>query len=104
MKLYYLPGACPLAAHIILEWIGKPYELQLVTRAEIKEHAYLSLNPAGSVPVLRGGDFTLTQSAAIVEYLAELAPAAGLSGANVTQRCETRRGLGLYQFELHRTL
>ena len=103
MKLYYLPGACPLASHIVLEWIGKPYELQLVSRTEIKEPAYLALNPVGAVPVLQDGDFTLTQSAAVLEYLAELAPEAGLVGDTVRQRAETRRWLGFLNSDVHRT-
>ena len=55
MKLYYLPGACPLATQIVLEWTATPYELQAVSRSEIKEPAYLALNPLGSVPVLVDG-------------------------------------------------
>ena len=39
MKLYYSPGTCALADHIVLEWIGKPYELQRVSKEERKQAA-----------------------------------------------------------------
>ena len=103
MKLYYLPGACPLASHIALEWIGKPYETQEVSREQIKQPAYLALNPLGAVPVLVDGDFVLTQSAAILEYLADLSPEAGLMPDTPRERAEVRRWLGLCNADLHRT-
>lgn len=103
MKLYYLPGACPLASHIALEWIGKPYEAQEVPRNELKQPPFLALNPVGSVPVLVDGDMTLTQSTAILEYLAEQNPEAGLLPSSVKERAEVRRWLGLFNADLHRT-
>lgn len=103
MKLYYFPAACPLVSHIVLEWIGKPYETERVTRQQIKEPAYLALNPTGSVPTLVDGDFVLTQSVAILEYLAELHPEARLLGADIRARAETRRWLALCNSDLHRT-
>lgn len=103
MKLYYLPGACPLAAHIVLEWTGAPYELQQVSRTEIKEPAYLKMNPLGAVPVLQNDDITLTQNAAILEYLSELHPEADLVGKTREERAETRRWLGFCNSDLHRT-
>lgn len=103
MKLYYLPGACPLASHIAFEWAGQPYELQLVSREEIKQPAYLALNPLGAVPTLVDGDFTLTQSAAILEYIAELNPQAKLLPDTPRERAEVRRWLGLFNADLHRT-
>ncbi|UYO92126.1 glutathione S-transferase family protein [Pollutimonas sp. M17] len=103
MKLYYLPGACPLASHIALEWIGKPYETQAVGRDELKQAPFLSLNPLGAVPVLVDGDLTLTQSAAILEYLAELNPEAGLMPDTPRGRAEVRRWLGLVNADIHRT-
>ncbi|MBV6303471.1 glutathione S-transferase N-terminal domain-containing protein [Candidimonas humi] len=103
MKLYYLPGACPLATQIVLEWTATPYELQAVSRSEIKEPAYLALNPLGSVPVLVDGDFVLTQSAATLEYVADLHPKAGLVGDTPRQRAETHRWLGFCNSDLHRT-
>ena len=52
MKLYYTPGACSLADHIVLEWIGAPYEAVRVSREERQTPAFRALNPAGAVPVL----------------------------------------------------
>ncbi|MFC4298580.1 glutathione S-transferase family protein [Castellaniella hirudinis] len=103
MKLYYFPGACPLASHIVLEWIGKPYETVLLTREQTKEADYLALNPTGAVPTLVDGDFVLTQSAAILNYLAELNPQAGLLGDTARERAETHRWLGLCNSDLHKT-
>ena len=103
MKLYYLPGACPLASNIALEWAGQPYVLQLVSREELKQPAYLALNPLGAVPTLVDGDFTLTQSAAILEYIAELNPQAKLLPDTPRSRAEVRRWLGLCNADLHRT-
>ena len=103
MKLYYLPGACPLSTQIVLEWMNLPYELQPVAREELKQPAFLALNPVGSVPVFQDGDFTLTQSVAIVEYLADLHPEAGLLGATAKERAEVRRWLSFCASDLHKT-
>ncbi|NYT64771.1 glutathione S-transferase N-terminal domain-containing protein [Alcaligenaceae bacterium] len=102
MKLYYLPGACPLATHIVLEWIGKPYELHKMAREQLKNPDFLALNPIGSVPVLVDGDFVLTQSSAILEYLADLNPEADLLPQNVQQRADVRRWLAFCNADLHR--
>lgn len=103
MKLYYFPGACPLVSHIVLEWIGQPYETERLTREQTKEPAYLKLNPVGSVPTLVDGDFVLTQSAAILDYLAELHPEANLIGDDAKARAETRRWLSFCNSDIHRT-
>ncbi|MFW7342616.1 glutathione S-transferase N-terminal domain-containing protein [Pollutimonas sp. H1-120] len=103
MKLYYLPGACSLASHIVLEWIGKPYQAQAVGRDEMKQAPFLALNPLGAVPVLVDGDMTLTQSSAILEYLAELNPEAKLLPDTPRGRAEVRRWLGLVNADIHRT-
>jgi len=102
VKLYYMPGACPLATHITLEWIGRPYEAQAVPREELKQPAFLALNPVGSVPVLTDGDLVLTQSVAILEYLAEKHPEAGLMPDDLTGRAETRRWLAFVNADLHK--
>ncbi|WP_323012751.1 glutathione S-transferase family protein [Castellaniella sp.] len=103
MKLYYFPGACPLVTHIVLEWIGKPYETERLTPEQTKEPAYLKLNPSGAVPTLVDGDFVLTQSAAILDYLAELNPNVPLIGDTPQARAETRRWLSFCNSDIHRT-
>lgn len=102
MKLYYMPGACPLATHITLEWIGQPYEIQAVPREDLKKPEFLALNPVGSVPVLTDGDLVLTQSVAILEYLAEKHPEAGLMPDDLRGRAQTRRWLAFMNADLHK--
>lgn len=81
MKLYYSPGACSLTDHIVLEWIGQPYEAVAVTREERKTPDFLAINPAGAVPVLVDDDgWVLTQNAAILHYLSAKHPEARLFG------------------------
>lgn len=103
MKLYYLKGACPLVTQIVLEWMGLPYEAESVERDALKNPEFLALNPVGSVPVLIDGDLVLTQTVAILEYLTELHPDAGLHGADIVERTEVRRWLNFANSDLHRT-
>ena len=104
MKLYYMPGACSLASHIVLEWIAKPYETQAVARDALKQPEFLKINPMGAVPAFTDGDLTLTQNASILEYLAEQAPQLKLLGDGSAQsRAEVRRWLGFINSDLHRT-
>lgn len=102
MKLYYSPGACSLADHITLEWIGKPYEAVRVSRDERKAPAFLKLNPAGAVPVLEDGDWVLTQNAAILNFLADSFPEAGLGGDGTPKsRAEVNRWLAFVNSDVH---
>jgi glutathione S-transferase len=104
MKLYYLPGACSLADHIVLEWIGQPYEIHRVGRDELKSPGYLRLNPNGSVPTLEHDGFVLTQNAAILHYLADLYPETLLAGGDTPQgRAEVNRWLALVNADIHPT-
>lgn len=104
MKLYYMTGACPLVTRIALEWIGKPFESQRVSRDELQQEEFLKLNPNGAVPVLLDGDLVLTQSIAILEYLNEKNPQANLLGSTIEQRFEARRWLAFLNAEIHRNV
>lgn len=81
MKLFYSPNASSLGIHVLLEEIGKPFELEKVdfmSGAQYKE-PYTSLNPKSKVPVLALDDGTLvTEWPAIAWYLAKSNPAAHL--------------------------
>jgi Glutathione S-transferase, N-terminal domain len=54
LTLYYTPGACSMAAHIVLEESGEEYEAKKVDLAggEQRTEAYLKINPLGRVPAL----------------------------------------------------
>src|SRR5690606_384588 len=94
MKLYSSPGACSLADHIVLRWTGAPFELELVNRDERRSPAFLALNPAGAVPVFEHDGWVLTQNAAILQYLADSFPQAGLLGDGTPRaRAEVNRWL-----------
>jgi glutathione S-transferase len=72
LTLYYAPGACSMAAHIVLEESGEPYEPRRVDLAngEQRTEAYLKINPQGRVPALRldNGE-PLAENTAILPYL-----------------------------------
>lgn len=102
MKLYYSPGACSLADHIVLEWIGKPYEAVRVTREDRYKPEYLAINPAGAVPALEHDGWVLTQNAAILNYLADLHPEAGLGGdGSAKGRAEVNKWLAFANSDVH---
>lgn len=102
MKLYSKPGACSTADHIALQWTGQPFEVEVMTREALKSPAYLQVNPAGAVPAVVDGDFTLTQNAAIMGYIADRHPAAKLAGdGSPQQRAEAARWLAFVNSDLH---
>lgn len=83
-RLYYSPGACSLAAHIAFEELGVACEPIRVVIAEGQNQTaeYLAINPRGRVPALvireGGREQVLTELSAILIYLAQTYPAAGL--------------------------
>ncbi|MGC1357287.1 MAG: glutathione S-transferase N-terminal domain-containing protein [Xanthobacteraceae bacterium] len=80
MKLYYAPGACSLAPHIVLEETGARFELSRVDLGANQQNSaeYLHVNPKARVPALVDGDWVLTEAPAILRYIAARHPAAGL--------------------------
>jgi glutathione S-transferase len=104
VKLFYSPGACSLATHIVLEWIGRPYEVHKVTIYPDKSPELLKLNPMGAVPVIEDGGWALTQNAAILNYLADSSPDARLGGDGTPKgRAEVNRWIGFVNSDVHPT-
>src|SRR5215475_12220515 len=78
MKLYYSPGACSLAPHIVAREAGLNWDLvkvDLATHKTEKGEDFLAINPRGYVPTLALDDGEIaTEVAALVQHLAEQAP------------------------------
>lgn len=107
MKLYYKPGACSLASHIVLQEAGIACELDRVdTEAGKTEQGldFRAINPNGYVPALEleDGD-VLTEGAAILQYLADRFPATGLAPQFGTlERAKMQQHLNFVASELHK--
>ena len=84
MKLYYAPGACSIGIHVLLEEIGKPYELSKLKLMEGEQTRppFSELNPKGKVPTLQRDDGSvITEYPVIAYWLAKTNPDAGLMPA-----------------------
>lgn len=81
LKLYYSPGSCALASHIALADAGADYETVRIDfgAAEQTSPDYLAINPKGRVPALITEAGILTETPAILAYIAQRFPAAGLA-------------------------
>jgi len=103
MKLFYFPGACSLAGHIVLEWIARPYEAVRMSRDSIKSPDYLAMNAGGTVPLLMDDEFALTENVAILGYLGDLHPEAGLLGDGSPRgRADVMRWLAFLNSDVHK--
>ncbi len=108
MKLYYSPGACSLSPHIVANEAGIPVELVKVstkTHGINAENDFYDVNPKGYVPALGldNGE-VLTEGPAIVQYLADQKPGAGLLPACGTlERSRVQEMLGYINSEIHKS-
>jgi glutathione S-transferase len=108
MKLYFSPGACSLSPHIALREAGLPFEL---VQVDLHKHVLddgtdlAKINPKGYVPVLQLDDGNvLTEGPAIVQYIADQAPAAKLAPANGTlERYRLMEWLNYITSEVHKS-
>ena len=81
LKLYYAPGTCALASHIALEEAGAAYTTE---RLDFKSNQqtspeYLKVNPKGRVPALVSDHGVLTETPALLAYIAQSFPKAKLA-------------------------
>lgn len=109
MKLFYSPGACSLAVHIVLREVERSFELE---RVDLRSHLtttgadFNQINPKGYVPALRldgTGSDILTEVAAILQYVADLAPEHRLAPPNGTfARYHLQEWLSFIGTEIHK--
>ena len=82
LVLYTHPMSRGRTIRWVLEEIGQPYRTELLDYdTTIKGADYLAINPMGKVPAIRHGDTVVTEAAAILTYLADAFPQAGLAPA-----------------------
>lgn len=107
MKLYFSPGACSMASHLVLLETGLPFTLAAVdlrTKTTAGGADYLAINPKGQVPALELKDgIVLTEGPAIMQFLADLKPEANLAPANGTlERYQLASLLNFISAEIHK--
>jgi glutathione S-transferase len=107
MKLFYAPGACSHAPHILLREAGLNFTLEKVDLASKKTETgadFTQINPNGYVPALQldNGE-VITEGPAIDQYIADLVPAKGLAPANGTPaRYKMQSWLNFISTEIHK--
>ncbi|RYD93936.1 MAG: glutathione S-transferase family protein [Sphingomonadales bacterium] len=81
LKLYYSPGSCALASRIALEDAGADHEIIRLNLAEGEQRRteFLAVNPKGRVPALVTDKGVLTETTAILAYIAQTFPDANLA-------------------------
>jgi len=107
MKLYFYPGACSLAPHIVLREAGFSFDLEQVdlgTKLTAGGEDFSKINPKGYVPALKLDDGeVLTEVAVILQYLADHKPASGLEpGVGTMERYRVMEWLNFITSELHK--
>ena len=108
MKLYFSPGACSFSPHLALREAGIDFEL---VKVDLKSHTLVSdgsdfrrISPKGYVPVLElDNGKRLSEGPAIVQYIADLKPDAGLAPkAGSFERYQLQEWLGFINSEIHK--
>lgn len=108
MKLFYKPGACSLAPHIVANEAGLDLDLvkvDLASKTTEQEQDFLSTNPNGYVPALALADGeVLTEASLLVQYLADQKPESGLMPkAGDLARYRVQQWLAFIATELHKS-
>ena len=107
MKLYYSPGACSLASHIVLAESGAQYAIEKADiRAKKTESGadFAAISPRGAVPVLVLDDGeVLTEGVAIMQFVADSVTPGALPAAGTLARARLQEALNFVSTEVHKT-
>lgn len=102
MKLYVMPGACSLASHIALHWAGSDAELAVLAHSDLQGD-FARINPKASVPALVLDDGTvLTESLAVLLYIADTHPASQLGATDVLARARLNEAMAELVSDVHK--
>lgn len=84
LTFYYAPGTCALASHLALEFAGAPHEAKRLDFKQNQQRSpeYLRVNPKGRVPALVTERGVLTETPALLQYIAQAFPQAKLAPVN----------------------
>lgn len=109
MKLYYAPGACSLASHIVLHETGQSFDISKVDlKAKTTQDGedFTKINPYGYVPSLKlDNGVVLNEGVAIMQYLADQSPDSHLAPANASfERYKLQSMLTFINSELHKMI
>ncbi|MDO9472575.1 MAG: glutathione S-transferase N-terminal domain-containing protein [Caulobacter sp.] len=107
LRLHHAPLACSLASRFALAESGLPHEVAFVRtwRDEHKTDAYRRINPRGKVPALETDHGVITESTAILPFIADLAPdKALLPPAGTFERAQAQSWLSFLSSTLHASL
>ncbi|HEX6571554.1 MAG TPA: glutathione transferase GstA [Steroidobacteraceae bacterium] len=106
MKLYYTPGACSQAPHIVIHELGLPYE---AVKVDLVKHTlpdgsdYRAINPKGYVPTLELDDGTrITEANVILQYLADQKPGRVAATFGSMERWKLMEWLAFIATEVHK--
>lgn len=107
MRLYFAPGACSLAPHIVARDAGLAVDLvkvDLSTKTTDGDEDYLRINAKGAVPALAlDNGAVLTEAAVVIQFLADLAPSSALlPPAGTFERYRALEWLNFIATELHK--
>src|ERR1700722_10442370 len=107
MKLYFSTGACSMASNIALHEAGIQFELSKVDKRTKRADGvdFVTINPKGYVPALRLDDGqVLTENVVVLQYIADLNPAAKLApAAGTMERYRLQEWLSFINSELHKS-
>ena len=108
MELFFSPMACSLASRTVLYEAGAEARFTQVdgkAKRTLDGRDYWQVNPMGQVPALRTPEgWLLSENAAVLQYLAEAFPAAGLLPAEAAARARVRQWLAFIGTELHKAV
>jgi glutathione S-transferase len=107
MNLYYTPGACSLAPHIVAHEAGIPLALKKVdlkTKQVDGGGSFMAINPKGSIPALQfDNNQVLTEVSVVTQYLADQKPDSKLAPrAGTMERYRLQEWLNYISSELHK--